>query len=676
MTEQGRPVPASPDPPSSSPDVLRQSEEMFRLLVESMQEYAIFLLDTEGRVATWNAGARRMKGYEAGEIIGRHFSTFYPEEVKHTKPAAELEVASRAGQYREEGWRLRKDGSAFWADVTITALRDATGRLRGFAKVIHDITERKAAEERLRQKERELEEAQRLAHLGSWAWDLRSGAVWWSDEMCRIAGLEPGCSPPTYEGLLATVHPEDRARIDGIVRGAVSSGGTFAAKSRLVRRDGEVRAVHLVGAAELGAEGKAVRLVATAQDVTEANKAEATRSALVREQAARGEAEKANRMKDEFLATLSHELRTPLNAIVGWAHMLRSGRLDADTTARAIAAVDRNAGSLTQLISDVLDVSRIASGKLHLQIGVADLAAVTEAAADTVRPAVEAKQIELQLLLDRGAGPVSGDAARLQQVVWNLLSNAVKFTPKRGRVQVVLRRVDSHVHLAVHDNGIGIRPDFLPHVFEQFRQADPSPTRKHGGLGLGLSIVKQLVELHGGRVRAESAGEHQGSSFIVELPLLPLAGRRDAREAAPAEPAPAAWQDSPRLDGVRVLVVDDAQDAREVIQTALTGLGAEVEAVPDAATALARLPAMRPDVLIADIEMPGESGYDLMRHVRALSAAAGGLTPAVALTAYARPEDRLKALIAGFQIHVAKPVEPAELAVVVASLAARLRPSP
>ena len=377
------------------------------------------------------------------------------------------------------------------------------------------------------------------------------------------------------------------------------------------------------------------------------------------------EAHEANRLKDEFLATLSHELRTPLNAIVGWTKLLQAGQLDEDSQKRAVATIDRNAKAQTQLIEDILDVSRIIAGKLTLNVHPVDLGAVIEGALDSVRHAAEAKGVRLVTDVPRGIGGLDGDPDRLQQVAWNLVSNAIKFTSRGGQVKVSLRAPDGHAELTVQDEGIGIKPEFVPHVFERFRQADSSSTRPHGGLGLGLAIVRHLVELHGGSVTAASDGEGKGATFTVRLP------RREAtmRDAA-AAPLPDTAQ-APKLSGLIVLVVEDDLDARELIRTVLEQLGAGVTAVASAREGLATLDAQRPDVLLSDIEMPGMDGYAFMRAVRERPASLGGQVPAAALTAYARPEDRAAALKAGFQLHVSKPVQPDQLAAIVSSLAGR-----
>ena len=361
---------------------------------------------------------------------------------------------------------------------------------------------------------------------------------------------------------------------------------------------------------------------------------------------ARLQAEQANRLKDEFLATLSHELRTPLNAILGWLKMLQTNNLGEDGAKKAIATIERNARSQNQLIEDLLDVSRIITGKLRLDIRAVDLPNVITAAIDAVRPAAEAKNIRLQILLDPQAGPVSGDPDRLQQIVWNLLSNAVKFTPKDGQVQVRLERINSHIEIVVSDTGKGIEPEFLPHVFDRFRQSDGSMTRRHGGLGLGLAIVRQLVELHGGTVSVESDGSEQGTTFTVSLPLLPV--RREPAGDVPrihpkAAESSAGLECPPELTDLRILLVEDEADSRELVNLVLDECGAEVVTAESAGEAFAAIGREKFHIIISDIGMPDEDGFSLIGRIRRLTDEQGGNTPAIALTAYARAEDRVRA---------------------------------
>lgn len=401
---------------------------------------------------------------------------------------------------------------------------------------------------------------------------------------------------------------------------------------------------------------------------------ERLRISLAQEQIARTEAEHANRLKDEFLATVSHELRTPLHAVIGWSHMLRSGGLDEATTLRAIETIERNAKSQAQLVEDLLDVSRVVMGKLRLNIAPVDLASVINAAIDSVQLAAESKNIQLEVTLDPSARHVSGDSSRLQQVIWNLLSNAIKFTPPGGRVQVRLERADKDAQIKVSDTGEGINPDFLPFIFDRFRQADGSSTRKHGGLGLGLAIVRHLVEQHGGRVSADSPGEGHGTTFTIGLPLAaaqksPQGRSRETENLRASEINIAPLTSLPSLEGVQVLVVDDEPDTLSMFAVMLTEHRAKVQTATSAAEALEILQWFKPDVLVSDLAMPGEDGYSLIGKVRALSAENGKQIPAVALTAYVRIEDRVRALAAGFNMFVPKPVEPSELITAIANLA-------
>jgi len=412
------------------------------------------------------------------------------------------------------------------------------------------------------------------------------------------------------------------------------------------------------GRAFYDANGNPYRLAGFGWDITERKRAEKEREQLIhREHAARTEAEEANRIKDEFLATLSHEMRTPLTAMLGWLAMLRTRPLDDETTRHAIETVERNARAQAQLIEDLVDVSRIAGGKRNLEVRRIDLAPVIAAAVDVVRPAANARGVQIEVVNDEAVGPVSGDPARLQQVIWNLLSNAVKFTNRDGLVYVSLHRSGSQAELVVRDTGIGIAPEFLPRVFERFRQAESPITRSHHGLGLGLAIVRHLTELHGGTVRAESPGEGLGSTFTIRLPLAAV--QVDAADSYPADEAQSVGAVTTRqsLAGVRVLVVEDEPDARELLSLTLECSGAEVTAVESSEEALNNLQTFKPDVLLSDIGLPIESGYELIRKVRSLPSESRGI-PAVALTAFATEKDKLLALSAGFQVHLVKPVEP------------------
>jgi PAS domain S-box-containing protein len=435
------------------------------------------------------------------------------------------------------------------------------------------------------------------------------------------------------------------------------------------RKDGDKLAISLTVSPILDDTGRVVGASKIARDVTERQRLERENARLY------VEARDANRMKDDFLAVLSHELRTPLNAIVGYSRLLRGGMLEGDQVERALETVERNSRWLTQIVEDVLDVSRIISGKIRFDVRPVELPPVIDNAIATVLPAAEAKGVKLQMLIDPRAPVVSGDADRLQQVVWNLLSNAVKFTPRHGRIQVRLERVNSHVEIVVSDTGAGIREDFLPHVFERFRQGDTGPTRKTGGLGLGLAIVRHIVEMHGGTVQALSEGEGKGSTFVVRLPLQIVqtaatpTEKREHPLTASGAPLPA-LQD---LSGVRVLAVDDEADSRGLLRVVLESAGATVTTAASAAEALGLLASSPPDVMVADIGMPEMDGFDLIKHVRMLPNPAAAQVPAAALTAFARSEDRTKALQSGFEMHLAKPVDPGELVASVATLVRRHR---
>ena len=398
-----------------------------------------------------------------------------------------------------------------------------------------------------------------------------------------------------------------------------------------------------------------------------------SRQQLESERAARVHAERLSRLKDEFLSTLSHELRTPLNAILGWSQVLAAPGVRSEELDEGLQTIQRNARTQAQLIDDVLDLSRVMSGRIRLDVRRVDLAAVIGAAVTAVRPSADAKQLRLTVTSTPEAGSVSGDAARLQQVIWNLLSNAVKFTPRGGRVDVLLTRVGGHMEIAVTDNGQGMRPEFLPHVFDRFRQGEVSTARRVSGLGIGLAIVKNLVELHGGRVAAKSDGEGRGASFVVTLPVERRGGGGDGQGSAAAAAAAdrLADDDLPNLSGVTVLVVDDEPDARVLLKRVLERRAARVMLAASAREALEMVHRQHPDVIVSDIAMPDLDGYELIRLVRSLPAEDGGGTPAIALTAFARSEDRRRAMLAGFQVHIAKPVESPELIATVASLTGR-----
>jgi PAS domain S-box-containing protein len=464
-------------------------------------------------------------------------------------------------------------------------------------------------------------------------------------------------------GWLEGVHPEDRDGALAAYENAWAAQRPFDTEFRLRRADGEYRWLLVRGSPRVMGDGTLAGYTASAMDITD------QRDALKASQLAKEAAEASSRAKDAFLATVSHELRAPLSPILTWVRMLRDDAVNPTQAAKALEVIERNARLQAQLVEDLLDVARIVEGKVRLRIRPVDLSQVIHSAADAVRPAAQAKDIRLHLVLDSTIA-LSGDAERLQQVVWNLLSNAVKFTPKGGRVHVVLERVNSHVEIAVSDSGQGIAAEQLPHLFERFWQADSSTTRAFSGLGLGLAIVRHLAELHGGTVTAESPGEGAGSTFTVKLPVAPFT--RTAGEEFRRHPVfhDGSGVAAVRLDGTKVLLVDDEPDANEALRVLLDGCGAEVRVAGSAAHALEILDRWTPDVVLSDIGMPGEDGYALIAKMRA---AGDGLArlPAIALTAYASTEDRARLLSAGFRLHIAKPADPGEITTAIAAVARR-----
>jgi PAS domain S-box-containing protein len=663
----------------SNKEELRQSEDRFKLLVQSVRDYAIFMLDPDGVVLTWNAGAERFKGYRADEIIGEHFSRFYPPEaLARGMPEHELQVASKTGSFEDEGWRVRKDGSLFWANVVITAMRDAEGKLLGFAKVTRDLTQRRIHEEELRRSEERFRLlVEGVSDYAIFMLDANGRIVTWNVGAERIKGY----TAREIIGQHFSIFYPDDVRESGWPEHELqvaSEKGSFVDNGWRVRKDGTTFWANVTITALRDDTGRLLGYAKLTRDLTEAKRVEAMEVAnqqrdemLEAERSARMAAQRATRVKDEFLATLSHELRTPLSAILGWTQVLLRGESvkGPDAQKRAIEVIERNARAQIQLIDDLLDLSRVMAGKIRLDLQQVSFVSIVEAAVDTVRPTADAKGIRLKAILGSSQDIVSADSARMQQVVWNLLTNAIKFTPKGGQVQALLQRVNSHLELSVSDTGIGIPASYLPHVFDRFSQRDSSTTRTFGGLGLGLAICKQLVELHGGSIRAASQGENQGATFFVQLPLsiMQLQDQSSARIHPTTEVEPGEILSLPRLEGVHVIVVDDEADARDLLRTVLEAQGARVTSFASAEDALAGLKTIRPTVLICDVGMPKMDGYQLIRKFRA-EESWGERIPALALTAFARAEDRKRSLIAGYQAHLVKPFDVGELVLVVADL--------
>jgi len=641
-------------------EALRKSEAQYRVLFESNPQ-AMWVYDlTTIRFLAVNDAAVRHYGYSRSEFLEMTIKDIRPSE--DVKLLEQYLASENAGSQNAGEWRHRKkDGTII--DVDITASRLTFGGRPAEFVLVHDVTERKKAERALRISEDRYRDLVDNSHELICTHDLEGRVLSVNPWAARVLGYPQDSlvGINIRDGLL----PEYREKFDDYLRTVItegSAGGVMKVRTAT----GETRLWEYYNTLRTeGVEKPIVR--GMAHDATE------RRKALKREKEARVEAEAANRVKDEFLSTLSHELRTPLTAIMGWADLLLHDEVEPKNRHQALETIFRNANSQCQLINDLLEVSRIITGKLRLEFVACELHSVIEAAAESIRPTAEAKGVRLQVLLEPQVGPVFGDRERLQQVVWNLLSNGVKFTNKGGLVQVTLQRINSHVEIVVKDTGLGIRSDFLPHVFDRFRQADGSTTRNYGGLGLGLAIVRHLVELHGGTAWAESAGEGQGSRFSVRLPVM-VASEEHSPEAL-KQPTVAAVEARDRQPsscaGLRVLVIDDEVDARSLLSTMLERCGAQVVAVGSAREGLESLESWKPDVLIADIGMPVEDGYGLIKKIRALPKERGGQTPALALTAYARTEDRVRALSEGYQVHLAKPVDRFELAAVVTNLGQR-----
>ena len=537
--------------------------------------------------------------------------------------------------------------------------------------------ERQRTQELLQQSDERLWHALAAARLGAWELEIATDRVTTYGHLLPLFGLANEQFSGKRGDFMGRIHDDDRPRLEQHLVQSIQGEVEYDTDFRVVWPDNSVHWLMAKGAVLKSDAGEPLHLIGVTMEITDLKNAQHERERLLlNEKDLRARAEAANRIKDEFLATVSHELRTPLNAILGWTTLLRKGQLDDRGIDKALETVERNARSQTKLIEDLLDISRITTGHLKLEVQSLDLPSVIHAALESLHPAADARQIKLQALVDNAAGPVWGDPHRMQQIVWNLLSNAIKFTPKGGQVQVQLERVSSHVEIAVSDSGQGISANFLPHVFERFQQEDASSKRQHGGLGIGLAIVRQLVELHGGKVTAESAGEGKGATFRVILPIM-LARRKSVQEDQRLAPPPSVGARSEQhlLSGLRVLAVDDDADARELLAELLSTNGVDVRVAASGVDALATLDHWRPDVLISDIGMPDMDGYELLRELR-FKENKGKHTrlPALALTAYATAEDRMRALESGFQMHIAKPVDPAELTTVLASLAGRLNP--
>ena len=653
----------------------------------------------DGVITSWNRGAERIFGYTSSEVVGRHISLIIPEDRlnEETGVLARLRQGEKVDHF--DTVRRTKDGRFVDISLTVSPIRDDDGQIIGASKIARDITERNAAQRALRQAQDavrvEIQMRETLARVGASLaseLDLEKVAQAVTDAATHLTSAECGAilytvtndqgetqrftatsgrgAPPFLAG---TFPGSTILRIDDVTKDPryarlaepVGDGADQIAVRSYLAVPVVSRSREVFGGLYFGHSRPGMFAVRHAQFAAGI----ASWAALALDNARLYKsAQDANTLKDEFLATLSHELRTPLNAMLGWTHLLRSGSLSHEMQQRALEALERNGRAQAQLVDDLLDVSRIVSGRLQIRSEDVDVETVVVSAVDTIRPAAVAKSLDLNLRMPDARVMVKGDPDRLRQILWNLLTNAVKFTPARGRIDVELRLPPGEAEVIVRDTGLGIRQEFLAHVFERFRQADSSHSRQHGGLGLGLAIARHLVEAHGGSITVDSTGEHQGATFTVRLPAHVV------HEAAHAQQT-AQLQRGTTLKGLQILVVDDERDAREFLGALLRVHGADVELAASAGEALGRLTSRHVDVLLADVGLPDQDGYALIQAIRSMTTATGSV-PAVAVTAYAGLRERARAFEAGYGWHVAKPIDPDQLLAIVATAArSRERPS-
>ncbi|MBD2679392.1 PAS domain-containing protein [Nostoc paludosum FACHB-159] len=650
---------------------LRESEERLRIANERFELAAkavnclIYDWNLESDRIERTDGLTKLFGYslEEAEPTGQWWvDRIHPDDLQSIQDRA-LSVIAKEDNFSSEYRILNKSNQYVYVlDQCLVVARDPDGKPTRIVGSTIDISERKQAEFKLQESQRFIQQIADSIPGTLYVYDMQQQRnVYVNRQIGELLGYSPEQIQAFGDQLFAQlIYPEDFAAIGLQFErlNQAQEGEVIDYEYRMRHANGEWRWLWSRNTVSTRtADGLAHQVVGTVHDITDRKLAETEREQLLqREQAAREQAERANRVKDEFLAILSHELRSPLNPILGWAQLLQTRQFDAAKTAEALATIERNARLQSQLIDDLLDTAKILRGKLTLEIASVDLVVAIEAAMDTVRTAAVAKNILLHSVLPQ-IGRVLGDTNRLQQIVWNLLSNAVKFTPQNGRVDIQLARIGDRAQITVSDTGKGIKPDFLPYIFESFRQEDASTTRRFGGLGLGLAIVRQLVEAHGGTITAQSKGEGLGATFTVEFPLANLEVEPEQTEAV--------FEKEPDLSGMRVLVVDDEPDSRQLIVVILTQYGAEVMAVTSAVEVLNNLESFQPNVLVSDIGMPDVDGYSLIQQIRALPPEKGGQIPAIALTAYAREEDYQQAIANGYQWHITKPVNPEQLVKVV-----------
>jgi len=661
---------------------IREQREWLQITLSSIGD-AVIATNAQGHIRFLNPVAEALTGWTQAETEGKALSEVFRIVNEKTRQTAEdpLTKVLRDGQtvgLANHTLLIAKDGRETPIDDSGAPIKDPADNIVGAVLVFRDITERQYAEEELRASEEFnrgiLESAPDCIN----ALDMDGRLLSMNTPGMCLMEVDNFRSVEGKYWIDSWQDADRDAALAAIETARGGKAGRFQGFCPTAK--GAPKWWDVIVAPIRNRQGKVIKLLATSRDITAQYEVETERQRIAQERArllkveqrARAQAEEANRIKDEFLANVSHELRTPMNAILGWANLLRGGSMNEADTHRAFETIERNASAQARLIEDLLDVSRIITGKLRLERQTVDLVRVIDAALEAARPAAESKQITMESRLDSQVVKVFADPQRLQQIVWNLLSNAVKFTPRGGRVEVEIGERESQIEITVSDTGQGINPDFLPHVFDRFRQAEASTTRKHGGLGLGLAIVRHLVELHGGKVTADSPGEGQGAIFTVSLPTPAV-----YREAPPEPQAVVADEEedrlllaqAPSLDGLRVLVVDDEPDARDLLAVVLQQRGALVTTADSAIAALDTLNTQPFDVLISDIQMPEVDGYELIRRLRAREAGCGKFIPAVALTAHVRAKDRARVLAAGFQMHVSKPVSAAELVIGVGSLA-------
>jgi PAS domain S-box-containing protein len=660
------------------------AEAQFRLMVESVKDYAIFKLDPSGRIMTWNKGARALKGYEQSEIIGSHFSRFYRDESKASGLCEfELQEASETGRFEGEGWRIRKDGSEFWANVVISAIRNSDGELLGFTKVTRDLTERRRAEEDLRKREVLLKEAQRIANVGSWEWDVKNNTITWSDEMFTIFDIQKENFDPSFEGYLERLDPARRANIEKLIQDAMTTGRDFAFEHTVKQRNGSVKYVQGRGRVILDENGKPLKMTGTAQDITDRKKIEEEliahqadleshvrertaelHEALEREKQAKKAAQAATQAKMQFLANMSHEIRTPMNAILGFTELLNGDNLNADQK-DFLARVQANGIQLLQIIDDILDLSKFEAGKVPLNKEDFSLSDLLEEAVASIAPLADKKGLSVDIVKSpMTPAMIYSDSMRVKQILNNLLSNAIKFSDK-GRIRVstdvVSGRQDrSLLSISVEDSGIGISPENQRKLFQPFMQADGSIARKFGGTGLGLTLSRHIAQALGGDLVLKSSVPGMGSCFQFTMALEKIASTAPESLSAPvvriAPPTPS-LDDLKLSRTVHILLAEDSPENDFLVRRYLKHDEIQIDSARNGFEALDLASKKNYDLVLMDLQMPELDGLEATRRLREQ----GFKNPIIAWTAHAFREDKERSLSAGCSGYLSKPVNRGEL---------------